>query len=82
MSNWKPINTAPKLLRGYICAWNPDWDRPCILIYKTNDRFKGSEWEGVKYYGDPDESDDYALCNDDSEKPTHWMDIAPLPAVL
>ena len=77
--NYQPIKTAPKVLHGYICAWRSNWDRPRILQYKTNSRFSGTEHAGVEYYGDPDESDDYCMCFDELQQPTHWLPVEPLP---
>jgi hypothetical protein len=60
--NWKPISTAPQDGSLVVC-WKADWQRPRFLHWKENPR------TARRYFGDPDENDDYELAE---RGPTHW----------
>lgn len=66
---WQPIETALKEWRIIPCSWRgrEGWQP---LTWKTNRRTSRS------YFGDPNESDDYDLADD---QPTHWFNLPDIP---
>lgn len=88
MSDWHPIQTAPRTGSRVLVCWEgrgPPW-LPEIMIWKTNSRIVDARERGYdvgpqvdSYFGDPDESDDYELA-DPKNFPTHWLPIPPVPS--
>lgn len=81
--SWQSIETAPKDGSRVLC-WAKSFDRPCILIWKTNHRIVDAHKAGEaaelaeSYFGDEDEYDDYELA-EEAGGPTHWFPF-PLPS--
>ena len=69
MTDWEPIETAPKDGTLVPCCWAGDGDW-MILRWKTNPRIKQS------YFGDPNEDDDYEIAD---YQLTHWFDLPKVP---
>ena len=67
MSDWQPIETAPKDGERILLAWGIDAIE--IGWWKHNGRTQRS------YFAIDHEMDDYELADD---QPTHWMPL-PLP---
>lgn len=75
-TGWQPIETAAREWRIIPCCWAHQSDnRPdcgwAALTWKTNSR------TGLSYFGDPVESDDYDLADD---QPTHWFNLPEIPS--
>lgn len=56
--DWLPLKYAKKD-GSLIFCYRKDWDEPCLLRWKYNDRI--DKW----YFGDPCEYDDYELAEED-----------------
>lgn len=67
--NWQPIDTAPKDGR-LVMAWREGWTNPSWVRWVFNDRTQTTFWN------DSEEWDEYEL---ESEPPTHWIELPPLP---
>jgi hypothetical protein len=69
MTEWQPIETAPKDGSIIPCCW-AGGDNWFGLRWKTNRRVDQS------YFGDPEEDDDYDLID---RQPTHWFQLPEIP---
>lgn len=91
MSNWQPIETAPKDGSRVLCCWVGG--EPCFLVWKTNRRLLKPEYRELSaeekawleqfsnpYFGDPNEDDDYDLART-GKGPTHWMPLPEPPEI-
>ena len=79
MSNWKPIETAPKDRR--ILMWFPQFD---VVISGCWDTIPGERDGPHIYYEDFDDwcvDNDYIILDDPSIYPTHWAEFAIPPTL-
>lgn len=83
MSDWRPIETAPKdcLILGHA----PSWELPVVLMWKHDETIVAAKkddrrsWAGwaTDYFGVPFDRDlEFAAPGG---APTHWAPIPPLP---
>jgi hypothetical protein len=82
MSEWRPIETAPKDYDTRIICLYPDGTVD-IAVWKENPRIsrcKPEERDGLsaEYFGDTNEMDDYELARPEGAA-THWIAIPPPP---
>lgn len=69
MTDWQPIETAPK--DGKIIVWLADEGFPVIATWRVLDKGTDDQWEGFWIW-----EMDYG---DDFHDLTHWMPLPPSP---
>lgn len=68
MSDWQPIETAPKD-GSYVFGWRVGWKTGWPIWFALNSRINKAYWKTT------DEWDDYEMAEPENA-PTHWQ---PLP---
>lgn len=82
-NGWQPIVSAPRDGREIPCCWigGRSWTS---LAWKYNTRIAAAHQQGdslelkTRYFGDPNEMDDYDLAIAENQ-PTHWFDLPATP---
>ncbi len=87
IQEWRPIDEdTPRVLGEPVLCWRNGWTYPTVLVWKGNMRIDQAHAAGTnldlaaEYFGDPNESDDYALAHE-MGRATYYFSI-PLTTMI